>query len=1381
MDSILDAAKEQLSAIPPALVKPICVGAVIIAVFLAIVFFLLCVLYVNTRPTVPIIKKNEKKDPQNALKKEDITPKNIKMKYEDLPIISGRLGEFLALNGILNVGPITKIFFQVLDVIRNTTYDIRWRYKTPCLMMVGPENSGKSTISNALKFEKLSSDDSLTPMWKLFKNGAIFEMPKPDAAEKSANFWSFISELFVFIRPRRPLDGIIVTLPADMLLSPMTDITSSAKELFERIFAFQHEVNFRLPIYIIVTKSDLIPGFTDFSHILDHQSKQQIFGWSNPNALNTVFSTSCITDLFHTVNNGIKRAILLFSKKDEVSEELRNAVLFETYFNQLKDPLSLYLNTMFQSHNPADGLLLRGVYFTGRPKEIAVSEELLQPSALSPQPYTSISLKRDSSYNDDLYFIQDLFSEKIFKEHNIAYPIKDDAIDMAKTIFRNKVIFAGASVFITVGWYYGNIHIRDKINNYYRTFASIKNMMVKLQHMETQLGGVQDQIELNKQIKTLLQSMPVISRFDFLSPFVPQSWFSSLYKNMSETTGLVFDAVVIRAMFIDLNMNTRSVLEDTDTSDTDIKRYGRQDIFDVSSFTSFRKLREFTGKIATLKRLTREYNSIRTLEDRKSMLDLTTALFKDKFDIVEEMKSRSPNKKLLPPQFDLKVFKEAMEDRLIENFNNFVTEMFNGTIERILENICGDIDRLANASKQANVAYTTEDLAKVYQKTILFAEILKNKNFEWRSDDHFMPSKEYAAMVESLNASEIVSMDCVRDLLQSAEVAFQKFKNKIREQETSMTGKILTEDLTALSPTFELFQKELKTILDLPFICMPPKASLTTVIMDDKMLIWDVKRLSDLAGLIEKYYAFAEAMPPEIRPDFFDNYKTLVRKCFYPTAQAMLGNAQIFEDIPLGKARTLLEDSYKRQADNIRKCSLFLGKIAKFLSEVSAGDNLRDSGFSAMLISHYFGLLEKIDALFNLETPYSTGGTLFDTWNGEQNPAFLNIKEDQALKKYLLSQFSRLKFLAKDLASPVVEILSMPVFAEDIRDHTLIEKWQEIIANVDDYEAQKPGNSVAALESFLSETLKKVTISSFDPQGEIKSMSENGGDFFTSKRSDIAKALIQRADLIQYDKAATAYRSIQSFFNGTLAHKFPFGDSDDDATLTDIEKFVEIYEQNSANLEEILKANAEAKHVNPEVFDFLGDMSKVVPFLKNWIAHTKTSDPSSPIMSFLVQLRPSPDAEAATSSVMERVLSVKGVAVADGGNAVFFNGDPVTLAFSWVQGSSEKPYAGNDMPKNLEIDQNEATFSFNGRWALIRLIEEHKTNKEVAYPNGVLLQFEVPELDRDNGNNVVTSRMVLKITPQVKVGDKPTPMEWPVFPSICPNLHAGASTEGESE
>jgi type VI secretion system protein ImpL len=545
------------------------------------------------------------------------------------------------------------------------------------------------------------------------------------------------------------------------------------------------------------------------------------------------------------------------------------------------------------------------------------------------------------------------------------------------------------------------------------------------------------------------------------------------------------------------------------------------------------------------------------------------------------------------------------------------------------------------------------------------------------------------------------------------------------------------------------------------------------------MLIWDLKRLKELSALIDKYYDFSENMPTDMRSQFFDMYKTIARKCFYPIISSMLGSAQIFDDMPLGRSNNLLEDAYKRQAINIRGASFALPKIAKIIDEMEDEDNAKDCGFSSMIISQYSTLLEKVDALFDQEKPYSAEHAAFDHWNGDTTPTYLNMGNQEELKQYLTAQFARIRFLAKDLATPIVDLLSMPHFVEKIKNHNLLEKWKGIIASIDDYESKKPGNSIAALESFLADSLSKVSVGSLDEHGEIKTISETSGDYFLSKRSDVAKSLLSRADVVKYDKAANAYTKIQKFFNDNLAHKFPFGESKTDASLKDVENFINLYEQNSSNVRDVLFKNQKIKNVNGKALEFLELVgAKLIPFLKIWIAHSKTADAASALVTFNVQTRPSPELEAFTSSVMDREFKINNAQINDNDNGLFYNGNKVDLIFNWVASADEKPNE-QKATGNMLIAGAAATFSYEGKWAMFRMIEENKTNKETESPNGVLLQFNVPIIDSSQGNSELIAKMVLKITPMSKDGDKTAPMAWPIFPESCPGLHGEENIGGE--
>ncbi len=1376
MDNFKDLLSDSLPIIPKELIPAVALGLIVLSLVLVLIFFIMCVIYINSQPKPKVITPLTRDDVIKKTQKEETvsTPKDIT--NEELPPIAGRVGEILSLLGIIKIGPITKAFFKALDAIRSSTYDLRWRYKLPCFMIVGPKGSGKTTLLNNLNFEHLrdnKEDDN--SLWKLFKKGAIFEFPNIDSAKDKSKFWSFISELFVFVRPRRPLDGIILTVPADFFISETVNIEKQAREMFDCIFKFQRDINFKLPIYFIVTKSDKIFGFQEFVRLLKENTKQQIFGWSCPYSLDIAFSPNWINEIFNTIDEGIRKAGFYFSRKRNIDENLEKAMLFEAYFEKIKPMLSEYLITMFRTHNPTDGMILRGVYFIGRQREEEVfSNGFVQLSALTPG--INIDASSNHLHTNDLYFVQDLFQEKIFKEFNLAHPIIKDAGGMTKKEYRNKIIFAGSTLVFAVGWIWGNGNIRSNIQSYYQTMSTIKKNLKRIKYLEDNVKNSEDQILINNQASILLQNMPVVKLGDFFSIFVPQSWMFGLGNSVRKTTELVFDSVVVKAMYIDLNFNTKNILLSSKAASKKVLN-SKQDIFDILNFESFKELSSFASKIKNLQKISSEYNSMRDLENSDNVVNITEALFKDKFEITDEMRKHVPNKKIMPPKFNLADFQMNIELSLKNIFDNFIQDALDSTVEKVLHNVSNDIDRLHESGRNSKVNYSVQDLAKLYNKMQLVEDIFQNKNFAWVKQNAFCPAPEYQKVLDELQSTDVVSPNCLRDLMRFADASFNKYKSALGEYSSKLSGKIL--DNQNPSEGFLQVKGELKSLLDLPFICVVPFGHFSRQLPSDKMLIWDVKRLKELCDLVDKYNEFSETVPDGMRADYFDIYKTVAKKCFFPTIKAIIGNAQILEDTPLGSSRALFEISYKKQALNIRNASISLPKIIKILDDIVSEENLKDFGFSDLIITEYVGLLGKIDSLFNTEKLYSTNAALFDDWDGSGNPKYMKMDSQANIKQYLSAQFDRIKFLSKDLAAPVVDLLTIPVIFDKIRDKRLINKWKEIITNVDDYENNKPGNSIAALESFITENLTKVSLSNFDTQGEISTISKNDSDYFLAKRSAVAKSLINRADVVQYDKAAAMYNDVYRIFNQKLANKFPFGDSNDEASIEDLEEFVETYELMNTSAYGVLERNKDEKHINSQVFEFIKNTNKALPFLKAWVNQAKSSDPKTCPVCFNVLLRPFSNMEAMTSAVIDRMFSINNIPVPDGNNGVFFNGNTVMVIFGWVASADETPNP-NKVTGNLRVENNLAAFTYTGQWALFRLIEKHKVSQGVEYPEGVVLQFEVPIASKKDGTDLTKSKMVFKVTPMLRDGDKLAPLVWPVFPSSCPQLY-DVKPSGNSE
>lgn len=1361
MDAVRNLIYTKLSIIPKEFIPLITWGLVFAALLFVIIFFAICVAYINMRPTV-VSKRTSQPDNHKISKDKEIV-----VRYEELPLIPGRVGEFLASVGLINVGPITKIFLKVLEVFRHSTHDLRWRYKFPCFMLLGAPKSGKTTLANSLGFDLLGSSD-VSSMWKIFKRGALFEFPA-ESPENISKLWDFIADLFVFIRPRRPLDGIIITISAEELMSDSTNVVKIAHETFDRVFKFQKDINFRLPIYIIVTKSDLIRGFGDFAHLLNAELKQQIFGWSSPYTLSTAFSESWISEIFKTLDAGINKAILSFAARKSPSQHLSEAIAFQYHFNAIKDSIFQYLQTMFKTHSPEDGLIFRGIYFVGEQKHIEnPSQDILEPSVLSPKCLSDIHLGFDMGYDHSLYFVQDLFSEKIFREGNVAHPLHADPVDMRREEFKKQTIVIGCTSVIVLGWLWGNYNIKHEINQYHKSIYDVLVSMRKISNIEQNIDDIGDKHQIDRYTEELIKNIPPVKWNSFFSIFVPQSWFSDLRARIQETINLTFDSVVARAVYIDLNLNTNKVLETSRHNAQN--RPPKIDLFNITSFASFRQLKEFAIQIERMKQLGEKYNNMRNYENGREVVELMKQIFGTHINMDDVLKNHVPNKQIAMPEFEIDIFQDKADQTLTTIFKAILQDILDETIIKLLTNVVGDINAMITASQNPFNTYTANNLAKLYNKCTLISDLVKNKNFAWIKKEHFIPCAEYATIMGSLRKSGVVSHECITELLSQAEGEFTRFKIELRGVKSVLTNELVSEKMT-ISDEFMAFQKELKALLEKEFICAVGTDKLVTHIPSDKMLFLDPKILANISTLIDKYSEFFTELPPEFRAQYYEIYKRVAAKCFYPVVQSMIGKSEVMYDKPIGGSQQLLEDAQKKQSENVRKIAVVVPKIIKIFDEMQTWYNFQDCGFTSMIINHYMESLNSIDAIFSAEKLYSYHNAIFDGWDGDSAPKFMDMRDPNTLRQYLARQFEHVKFLAKDLAEPLIDVLGNSIVYTKLRDKTLVDKWKAIIASVDDYDKKTPGNSIAALEDFLSNKLAGISINNFDTEGDIKSISETGGDYFMQARSSVAKTLLSRADEVKYNKAARSYMQIQQFFNQYLSNQFPFGKSDKDVSVRDIENFVNVYDKNAPGVLEILEKHKDAKSINNDAIIFMQTLQKTVSFLRAWVTHAKGTDINTASVLFNIQQRVQGQTEAYTSGVVERTVSINNTVVANSENGAFFNNDKVSVAFKWVDSGEQKPNP-QAASGELQVSGVHATFAFGGKWAMFRMIENHKTNKDLDNPDGVLVKFDIPIIDSSQGNKVFQSSMIMKVTPMQKIDDKVTPMEWPIFPAIAPDLHA---------
>jgi type VI secretion system protein ImpL len=161
------------------------------------------------------------------------------------------------------------------------------RYDRPWYLMIGPAKSGKTTLVRNLRLHPVSTAHASGRVgcgWWFGDAAVVGDVASrygvhTDSASTEHMAWQALVDLLHRTRPRRPLDGVLVAIClSDLLDSRTADRTDWADAICLRISEAERRFGMRLPVYLVLTKLDRLPGFTEsFAH-LDRDAVRQAWG-----------------------------------------------------------------------------------------------------------------------------------------------------------------------------------------------------------------------------------------------------------------------------------------------------------------------------------------------------------------------------------------------------------------------------------------------------------------------------------------------------------------------------------------------------------------------------------------------------------------------------------------------------------------------------------------------------------------------------------------------------------------------------------------------------------------------------------------------------------------------------------------------------------------------------------------------------------------------------------------------------------------------------------------------------------------------------------------------------------------------------------------------
>ncbi len=341
-------------------------------------------------------------------------------------------------------------------------------YDLPWYVFIGAPGSGKTTalVNSGLNFplEQRTGKGALRGVggtrncdwW--FTDEAIFldtagryTTQDSDAASDSVGWVEFLALLKKY-RKRRPVNGVILTVSAqDLMVQGLREREAYVTAARRRLDELNRELGIQLPVYLMVTKCDLVAGFAEYFDDLTQEGRAQVWGVTFPyeqtraggagDALPTEFEA-----LMARLNERV------FARLDEERDPRRRARIFgfPQQMAALRDTLGQFVSEVFGSTRFDQQMLLRGVYFTSGTQEGTPIDRLL--GALGRRFAASPEAVATTGGRGKAYFIEHLLKRVLLPESGLAginrrHEVKKAAVQLGMYAAMIAVAVAGVVTF----------------------------------------------------------------------------------------------------------------------------------------------------------------------------------------------------------------------------------------------------------------------------------------------------------------------------------------------------------------------------------------------------------------------------------------------------------------------------------------------------------------------------------------------------------------------------------------------------------------------------------------------------------------------------------------------------------------------------------------------------------------------------------------------------------------------------------------------------------------------------------------------------------------------------------------------------------------------
>jgi type VI secretion system protein ImpL len=1107
------------------------------------------------------------------------------------------------------------------------------RLAMPWFMLVGTEGSGKKSLlaSTGLPLPygppvEVDSARKDAGRWWLFEEAVVVEAPTAKPTPKApaphevtaaapaihldtSEGWNNLLHLLRRERPDSPLNGIIVTVSCADLVGTRRKSPEEISEQAELLKAFLEKtrkvLGVRLPIHLIITRCDVLPGFRSFAETLPDARRDDIFGWANPAPIEKPFDPAAVDAGFVALRKSLEALHDELLAAPETVHDADGLFVFVSEFADVQDPLRDFVTKLMPSGERRPSLFFRGVYFTGDASEFAAKAAKIDDEAAT----LHISIEATEAESHSLVFLRSLFTNKIFKEAGLARTAarlrisRDVRVIIAQAAAILIAVLGGVGLWASIN----GVHSGDKVYarglragaaDLTRALAGVAIDLDELKRAAGRSAGADSMASRRAKdaaVISLVAEMRSVSPDRVRSPFVPWSLVSPLSGEINRTMATGVQDLVLPVIRQRLVERVNQLMGAGPRS---LDAVGELDPSDPSSLTTYLK------DVRALNRNIARYNSL-AKKDSGQVSDLT--------GLMDYLFSQRPADSLVASTEFQNALKVGAAPLLI-----VTATQASAVVSRSVRVVALITDSAARQlSSRAAVARPDADL-----------DALR------RLHELALLTDSKKGIVATISDSSIQGLRIARE---------------VRDSIASYLGYAAVRVLRDTLPTAAARQR-LESVLSGLFSLRLLEPGEGREVDDDlragQNLRWDVGQL-ELAFALRSEQLRANISTGEALPvATAARLKTAFGQQMRSRVIDLAASAQRFTpDASNGAA------AIQSETENLEAASTRLVRLSRLLDTLNAsstGKRLLAAG--ARQAEHVLALSQAILDSANYLAPHPL---VVAAWRGGSPIGYAALGiADSAGANFRVNRehLPGIVGLAGG-ADPAIRYLRQSIIGPGmVRVPKLLADWIAIEASVGKFNATDFSSSAFALRDYIMLTMGALDEPTCRVAAARPDTLHASPDWFVNRRHQFRAALIGRCGATGSAQAIADYQKLRGVFVAKLAGHFPFVDAAKAATAPDadpaaVREFYALYDAFAKYDDIVLRSDPRVGPGARTAFTFLDQVAQARPFFAPFIDSAMAR--RSPEYAFVVQPADAPKGSSAAVSGAQLVTGVRSLLIDD--------------------------------------------------------------------------------------------------------------------------------------